>query len=171
VDVWRSLNAAQKRPWNSLNNVEAFSFFLSYNINRNFYAQFQYSVDRVKVNDLSQILFNSSYFLRAGYRWKINRLNELRTNIGFGVITEATHGAYVTEVQGRPETRRVQHVFLGKEPFRQWAIGLDYRHNISEAIFVGLDVVYNFTFEWGRTYFSPYLGFNLSDLKKAKDQE
>lgn len=108
-----------------------------------------------------------------GYKFKINQANEFRPNIGFGVITEATHGAYVNEIRGRPETRRISYVFLGKEPFRQWTVGLDYRHQISETIFVGaaIDLAYNFTFEWGRTYLSPYLGFALSALKKKKAEE
>lgn len=174
IHSWHSLRAVQLRPnQNRSNEVESFSMFFSHDWKNKFTFQLEYHLDRVQHIDLRQVFFNSSYFLKAGYKFKINQLNELRPRIGFGVINHVLYETWTVQVGG-PETRTVTHFTSGKkEPFRQWTIGMDYRHDISKTIFVGLglDVVYNFNFERGRTYLSPYLGFALSALKKKKAEE
>lgn len=164
VKSWRSFtNGNTINSQRSINPLETFSIELIKPLSNKMFVKFNYYLDREEHADLSRTFFHSSYFISAGYRLFFNEINELRPRIGWGVINRASYGTAITEVLGRPDTRNVIHYYSGKEPFANWSIGIDYRHNLTDQIVIGfgMDVTYNFKFKDGRTYFSPTIGFQF----------
>lgn len=164
IKSWRSpSNVITNNNQKSLNDVQSFGLKLNYDLNTKFFIAVKYDLDKVQHIDLNRNYFNSSYLLSLGYKYSINNINEIRPRIGFAVINRADYGTAITEIVGRPETRSVRHYYYGKEPFRNWSVGFDYQHWVSEKIYlaIGFEITYNFIFKDGRTYLSPTVGFQL----------
>ncbi len=164
IDSWRTTkNLYQISSQKSINAVESLGLFYSYKTKKAFILQLNYSVDRVQHRDLNRTFFNSSYHLSIGHFFDITELSQLTPKLGFSVINHVDYYTIIAEVVGRPETRSITHYYSGKEPFRNWSVGFDYRHRFLPKLYVGLslDLTYNFVFNHGRTYLSPYLAFDL----------
>lgn len=136
---------------------------LNYSLNKALFLELEYSVNRVEHLDLDRIFFDSNYSLGVGYNFKIDALNELRPRLSLAVITLAQYTTITTEIVGRPESRNKVHYYSGKEPFRHWSIGFDYRHNVCDRLYIGLscDINYAFTFDFGRTNLSLLIGWGF----------
>lgn len=166
VDTWRrcEISSTQLCKEEAKNEVQSFSLSYGYMFKNNILAQFSYTIDQEKHYDLQRTFYNASYFLRLGYRYEVNKLNSLTPRLGFGVIVKPNYSIYRTGIIEQPlDTYSTQMRYSGKTAFTHWTLGLDYRHSLTEKVFIGLsaDVAYNFTFKYGRTYLSPYVGINL----------
>ena len=164
IKSWRGpSNFKTSHNQKPLNKVQSFGIVLNHDITDKFFMKLKYDLDKVEHIDFNRNYFNSSYFLSLGYKYSINNINEIRPRIGFAVINIVDYSTIITEVVGRPETRNIRHYYNGKEPFRNWSVGFDYQHWVSEKIYlaIGFEITYNFTFKDGRTYLSPTVGFQL----------
>lgn len=164
INAWRSpRNTITINSQRSVNPVKAYSMEFVKGVWGNVFVKFQYSLDIEDHIDLEKRFINSTYFVSVGYRIILDEINELRPRINWGVINRPSYGTAITQIQGRPDTRSVIHYYYGKEPFTNWSLGMDYRHNLTDSIIIGfgIDVTYNFKFRDGRTYLSPFVGYRL----------
>jgi len=164
IKAWRSpINTITINSQRSVNPVKAYSVEFVKSVLKNGFVKIQYSFDVEDHSDLLRRFINSTYFVSVGYKLMLDEINEFRPRIGWGIINRANYGTAITQIQGRPDTRSVIHYYYGKEPFTNWSLGMDYRHNMTDSIIIGIgiDVTYNFKFRDGRTYISPFIGYRL----------
>ena len=125
IKPWRApSNVKTSHNQKSLNEIQSFGLKLDYDINTKLFMTIRYELDKVDHSDFNRDFFNSAYFISVGYKHTINRINEIRPKIGFAVTNIVDYTTIITQVQGQPETRNVRHYYYGKEPFRNWSIGL-----------------------------------------------
>lgn len=159
VNTWSVLPVKR----NNNNDGRGLGIGLNYPLNDALFIELEYSVNRVEHLDLTRTFFNSNYSFGIGYNFKINALNELRPRLSLAVITLAQYTTITTEIVGQPESRNTVHYYSGKEPFRHWSIGFDYRHNVFDKFYLGAscDINYAFTFDFGRTNLSLLVGWGF----------